>query len=91
MKLAELESLAADLRALADRLTEKVENAKSFADPFAAHYFVARRAYRLACESSGKSGSRINRALLSSYQAAMNLGFKGSVREWEGLLRVCLP
>lgn len=91
MKLAELESLAMDLRTLADRLMSNVEAAKAYADPFAAHYFVARKAYRIACETAGKSGSRIERALLSSYQMAMTLGYKGSAREWENLLRVCLP
>ena len=79
------------IRTLADRLTQKVETAKSYADPFAAHYFVARKAYRVACDTTGKSGSRIERTVLSTYQMAINLGFKGSVRDWEGLLRICLP
>jgi hypothetical protein len=91
MKIADLECLANDLRTLADRLMSKVEAAKSYADPFAAHYFVARKAYRVACDSAGKSGHRIERALLSSYQVAMKLGFQGSVREWETLLKVCRP
>ena len=90
MKLADLESLATDLRTLADRLTKKVEDAKSYADPFAAHYFVARKAYRIASETSGKSGSKIERSLIATYQTAMTLGFKGSIREWESLLLTCL-
>ncbi len=91
MKLADLESIAADLRALADRMTKKVENAKAHPDPFAAHYFIARKSYRWAVDHSGKSGSRIERDLIASYQVAMTLGFAGSIREWEALLRVCLP
>jgi hypothetical protein len=88
MKLADLESLATDLRTLADRLTSHVNDAKALADPFAAHYFVARREYRWAVDRSGKSGSKIERAVLSSYKTAMTLGFKGSIREWEDLLCV---
>lgn len=90
MRLSDLESIADELRATVDRLTKQLASAKADADPFAAHYFVARKAYRWAVDHSGKSGSKIERALISSFRGAMELGFKGSIRDWEELLRVCL-
>lgn len=97
MTLSDLESLARDLRALltdAIRTVEvfatKIDAARAAPDPFAALYFAARKDYRHACRTANKGGAKIERSLLSSYKKAMDLGFKGSIREWEALLRVCL-
>lgn len=91
MKLAELESLAKNLRTLADQLGKQVEAAKAYPDPFAAHYFAARRSYKYACLTANKGGAKIERELIASYKVAMTLGYKGSIREWQALLRICLP
>jgi hypothetical protein len=98
MTLTELERLARDLQALlatasanVDTFATKLEAARAHPDPFASVYFVARKSYRRACETANKGGKAIERDLISSYQKAVDLGFKGSIRDWEGLLRICLP
>ena len=50
--------------------------------------FAARREYRSACERAGKSGKPIERRVVSTFQVAESMGFKGQVREWEHLLGV---
>ena len=57
-------------------------------DAFAAHLYQSRREYRLACDSSGKSGKQIERCLISTFKVAESMGFKGDFRQWEHLLRV---
>ena len=57
-------------------------------DAFAAHLYQARRAYRSACDHSGKSGKQIERCLISTFKLAESMGFKGDFRQWEDLLRV---
>jgi hypothetical protein len=73
------------------RLASQVDSAKAHPDPFAAHYFAARKSYSVACRVANKGGAKIERNLISTYKMAMTLGFKGSIREWEALLRICLP
>jgi hypothetical protein len=38
--------------------------------------------------SAGKSGKEIERCVISSFQIAESMGFKGEFRQWEYLLRV---
>ena len=57
-------------------------------DKFAAHLYRSRREYRSACDSSGKSGKPIERCLISTFQVAESLGFKGNIRQWQELLRI---
>jgi hypothetical protein len=57
-------------------------------DKFAAHLYRSRREYRSACERAGKSGKQIERCVISSFQVAESMGFKGDFRQWEYLLRV---
>lgn len=97
MTLSDLETLARDLRAhmaeattILERFAAKLDAARAEADPFAALYFAARKDYRYAVRTANKGGAKIERSLISSYKKAMELGFKGSIRDWEGLLRVCL-
>jgi hypothetical protein len=56
-------------------------------DAFAAHLYRARREYRSACDSSGKSGKQIERCLISTFKVAESIGFKGDIRQWQELLR----
>ncbi|HEY5705737.1 MAG TPA: hypothetical protein VIS96_09200 [Terrimicrobiaceae bacterium] len=57
-------------------------------DRFAAHLYQSRREYRRASETTGKSGKRIERCVISTFQIAESLGFRGDFRQWEHLLRI---
>ena len=57
-------------------------------DKFAAHLYRSRREYRSACERAGKSGKQIERCVISTFQVAESMGFKGDFRQWEHLLRI---
>ena len=57
-------------------------------DKFAAHLYRARREYRLDCDHAGKSGKQIERCVISTFQVAESMGFKGDFRQWEHLLRI---
>ena len=78
------------------KLTEIQDNAgqllaqlqSSEHDAFAAHLYRSRREYRSACERAGKSGKQIERCLISTFQVAESMGFKGDFRQWEELLRI---
>jgi hypothetical protein len=57
-------------------------------DRFAAHLYQSRREYRTASETAGKSGKRIERCVISTFQIAQCLGFRGDFRQWEHLLQI---
>ena len=57
-------------------------------DKFAAHLYRSRREYRSACERAGKRGKPIERCLISTFQVAESIGFKGDFRQREHLLRI---
>jgi len=57
-------------------------------DRFAAHLYQSRREYRVASETAGKSGKRIERCVISTFQIAETLGFRGDFRQWEHLLQI---
>ena len=57
-------------------------------DRFAAHLYQSRREYRRTSETAGKSGKRIERCVISTFQMAESLGFRGDFRQWEHLLQV---
>jgi hypothetical protein len=50
---------------------------------FAAHLYRARRKYRSACDSSGKSGKQIERCLISTFKVAIATQSKGFLRPRE--------
>jgi hypothetical protein len=60
----------------------------SQADRFVAHLYQARKQYRLVCERPNKGSKAIEREVISSFQVAQSLGFKGDFRQWEHLLRI---
>ena len=60
----------------------------SEADKFVAHLYQARKQYRLVCERPNKGNKAIEREIISSFQVAQSLGFKGDFRAWEHLLRI---
>ena len=57
-------------------------------DRFAAHLYRSRREYRSVCERAGKSGKQIERFVISTFQVAESMGFKGDFRQWQELLRI---
>ena len=42
-----------------------------------------RSEYRFACERAGKGTKNIERCVISTFQVAESMGFKGDFREWE--------
>ena len=53
-------------------------------DPLAAHIFVSRRHYRNVNDTKGGKRREMNARL--SFNAACELGFRGSLDEWERLM-----
>ncbi|HVF70480.1 MAG TPA: hypothetical protein VM940_02630 [Chthoniobacterales bacterium] len=67
------------------RETEAVVDAlRAEHDPLALHIFLSRRQYRNLPDT--KSGSRREVAARLSWQTACELGFRGSLGEWERLM-----
>jgi hypothetical protein len=61
-----------------------VETMRSEHDPLAAHIFISRRRYRNADHT--KSGKRRETNARLSFNTACELGFHGSLNEWERLM-----
>jgi uncharacterized protein YhaN len=57
-------------------------------DKFVAHLYHSRREYRHVCERPDKGNKQIERCVISTFQIAQSLGFKGEFRQWEHLLRI---
>ena len=53
-------------------------------DPLASHIFISRRQYRNANDTKGGKRREINARL--SFTTACELGFRGSLDEWERLM-----
>jgi hypothetical protein len=61
-----------------------LEEMRADSDPLAVHIFVARRQYRNMPDT--KSGKRSEIAARLSWQTACELGYRGSLSEWERLM-----
>jgi hypothetical protein len=75
------------LRHLGESLRETeaaLEEMRAESDPLAVHIFVSRRLYRNMPYT--KSGKRTGTAARMSWQTACDLGFRGSLGEWERLM-----
>jgi len=57
-------------------------------DRFVSHLYRSRREYRSVCKRAGKGGKQIERCLISTFQVAESIGFKGDFRQREHLLRI---
>jgi hypothetical protein len=57
-------------------------------DKFAAHLYQARREFRHISERPGKRNKAVERCVISTFQVAESLGFKGEFLQREHLLRV---
>ena len=67
-------------------LRAELEQGRAKRDPFAVHVFESRRSYNYAVDHSGKGNNRIDREVQRTYVKAMDLGYKGSIREWREVL-----
>jgi hypothetical protein len=54
-------------------------------DRFVSHLYQSRRADRRTCETAGKSGKQIERSVISTFQIAESMGFKGEFRQCDAL------
>ena len=75
------------LAALGDAMREvnsAIEEMRREHDPLAVHIFVSRRNYRNVHDT--KSGKRSATAVRLSWQSACELGFRGTLGEWERLM-----
>ena len=61
-----------------------VETMRTEHDPLASHIFVSRRHYRNVNDTKGGKRREINARL--SFNTACELGFRGSLDEWERLM-----
>jgi hypothetical protein len=61
-----------------------VETMRAEHDPLASHIFVSRRQYRNAHDTKGGKRRETNARL--SFNTACELGFRGSLDEWERLM-----
>jgi hypothetical protein len=61
-----------------------VETMRVDHDPLASHIFVSRRQYRNAPDTKGGKRREMNARL--SFNTACELGFRGSLDEWERLM-----
>jgi hypothetical protein len=82
---------AARLQEVLERLTAAIRDVESELaamkaehDPLASHIFISRRHYRNANDTKG--GKRRERNALLSFNTACELGFRGSLDEWERLM-----
>src|SRR5207248_1193241 len=66
-----------------------LEEMRAESDPLAVHIFVSRRQYRNMSDT--KSGKRSETAARLSWQTACELGFRGSLGEWERLMGAKAP
>jgi hypothetical protein len=58
-------------------------------DPLAVHIFVSRRRYRNTPDTKG--GKRTDTVVRLTWQSACDLGFRGSLGEWERLISSVAP
>jgi hypothetical protein len=75
-----LERLSLAMREVESELTAM----KAEHDPLASHIFVSRRYYRNVNDTKSGKRSEVNARL--SFNTACELGFRGSLDEWERLM-----
>jgi hypothetical protein len=80
----------ARLQGALERLTTAIHDVetevtamKAEHDPLASHIFISRRHYRNASDTKGGKRREVNARL--SFNTACELGFRGSLDEWERL------
>ena len=84
MRAADLQDALCRLSDAIHEVERTISTLKTEHDPLALHIFAARRRYRLATDTKG--GKRRETAALLSYNQACELGFRGSLDEWNRLM-----
>jgi hypothetical protein len=77
-----------EARKTLEKLLILLQSAPVERERFVSHLYQSRREYRRACETAGKSGKQIERCVISTFQGAMSLEFKGDFRQWGHLLQI---
>ena len=84
MRATRLQDALERLTAAIQDVESELAAMKAEHDPLASHIFVARRRYRNVDDT--KSGKRREMMARLSFDTACNLGFRGSLHEWERLM-----
>jgi hypothetical protein len=84
MRAARLQDALERLIAAIRDVESEIAAMKAEHDPLASHIFVSRRNYRNANDTKG--GKRREMNALLSFNTACELGFRGSLDEWERLM-----
>lgn len=84
MRAARLQVALARLTTAIREVESEVAAMKAEHDPLASHIFVSRRRYRSISDT--KSGKRREVIARVSFNTACDLGFRGSLDEWERLM-----
>lgn len=83
MQSGKLEVALKNLKSAIQQVEILVEEMRADKDPLAVHIFVSRRNCRKTHDN--KSGKRRDTAAQLSWQSACELGFRGTLGEWERL------
>ena len=84
MRAARLQNALKRLTAAIRNVEAELAAMKAEHDPLATHIFLSRRNYRNADDTKGGKRREINARL--SFNTACDLGFRGSLDEWERLM-----
>ena len=84
MRAARLQNALGRLTAAIHDVEAELAAMKAEHDPLASHIFISRRHYRNANDT--KSGKRRETNARLSFNTACQLGFRGSLYEWERLM-----
>ena len=84
MRPNRLQNALATLGEAMREVNAAIEEMRREHDPLASHIFISRRIYRNVHDT--KSGKRSDTAARLSWQCACDLGFRGTLGEWERLM-----
>jgi hypothetical protein len=89
MGVTRLQDALERLTAAIHDVETEVAAMKAEHDPLASHIFISRRHYRNAHDTKGGRHREMNARL--SFDTACELGFRGSLDEWERLMGAVAP
>jgi hypothetical protein len=84
MRVARLQDTLERLTLAIRDVESELAAMKAEHDPLASHIFISRRQYRNAHDTKGGKRREMNARL--SFNTACELGFRGSLDEWERLM-----
>ncbi|MBA3570545.1 MAG: hypothetical protein H0W34_00930 [Pyrinomonadaceae bacterium] len=84
MRAQRLQNALRALEQAIQGVTSALAEVRSHQDPLASHIFVSRQLYQAAEDTKG--GRRHAMSARLSFEKALDLGFRGSLDEWERLL-----